>query len=151
MYYVEMTYLCAADRTRLDQLKEITTSARFPQEERQQAAEEQIEIEKRRKTLAATTYEEAQEFRVWLFGKYRKLVAAGAVLQAQQFQQFIMRVEQQLMHLQVDATKKALEEEKVRKQVGKGLRQHHGIKPRRSAVSTGPAKNPWAIPVDDDN
>jgi hypothetical protein len=152
MFYVEMTYLSTADRTRLEQLKEIEASARFSREERVAATEEKAEIEKRRKPLAETTYEEAQEYRVWLFGKYRKLVAAGAALQAQQFQQFIQRVEYQIMALQVDATKKALIEEQTKKEIGKGLRQPNGKpQPRRGPVSAGPTKNPWSIPVDDDS
>lgn len=147
-----LTYLTTADRNRLDQLKEIAGSSRFPKEERIAAQQEIAEIEARRKPLTETTYEEAQEFRIFLFQKFRKLAAVGAGQQAFQFQQYIAQIEQRMMQIQFENTKKALAEEQAKVEVGKGLRQNdRRVATRRIAVSNGAPKNPWAIPVDDED
>jgi hypothetical protein len=151
MYYFDLSYLSVADHARLEQLKRIEESTSFTREERQQAAKDRAEIEKKRKPLNETNMEEAHEFRVFLFQKYRKLVGIGASQQAVQFNQFIQRVEHWIMTLQMDAAKKAMAEEKNKVAIGKGLRQHGRVQPSRGPVSTGPARNPWAIPTDQDN
>ena len=151
MYDTPLTYLSTNNRTRLEQLSQIIGNPRLPKEEREDAEKERIEIEKLRKPLEETTFEEAQDFRVFLYTKYRKLAQAGAGVQTQQFLVFIRRIEAHIYQLQFVAARKAQEEDKKRIEIGKGLRQNERAKSRGGSVSTGDRKNPWAIPIDDDD
>lgn len=149
MWYFDMTYLSTADRKRIDQLKLVEESSTYTPEERRQAAAEQVEIGKRRKPLSETSFEEANDFRMFLYERFRKLSAVGSS-QAVQFQHYIMRVENHIRNLQFDAAKKAMLEEKTKVEIGKGLR-YGQPKTGRSQVQGRPAGNPWAIPTDDED
>ena len=116
MWYFDMTYLSTADRKRIDQLKLVEESSTYTPEERRQAAAEQVEIGKKRKPLSETTFEEANDFRVFLYERFRKLAGVGSS-QAVQFQHYIMRVENHIRSLQFDAAKKALVEEKTKVEI----------------------------------
>lgn len=149
MWYFDMTYLSSADRKRIDQLKLIEESSTYTPEERREAAAEKVEIEKRRKPLSEATFEEANDFRMFLYERFRKLAGVGSS-QAGQFQHYIMRVENHIRNLQFEAAKKALVEEKTKVEIGKGLR-YGRAKPSRGPVQSGPARNPWAIPTNDED
>lgn len=149
---INPSYLSSANRKRLEELVKIIESSGSSPDEKVEALREQTEIESKRKPLSETTFEEAMDFRLYLFEKYRRLAQYGGLAQVSQFQMYLQLVQERLSILSKEAMEKSVEASKAKVEFWKGLKKNDKRgKISRGPISTSEQPNPWAIDFDDDD